>query len=508
MDPRPAIFTSLLHEIAVVTLVCLGQFLTQAGVTMCLSSMNIIFDTFESSSGNDSLKVWFMSSFALTIGTFILISGKLGDLFGHKTIFILGWIWTCIWSLIIGFSVYPKSIVFFIIGRAFQGIGYAMVLPCGIGILGNIYPQNNSRKNLMFGIVGANGPSGAMVGALIGAAIAQSWWWPWLFWLLGILCALLAVCSMFIIPANINIQHTPAKELIRKFDFIGSTTGVIGLILLNIVLVQGPIVGWNHGYVIALLVVSVLLIVAFIILELKFIDNPLLPKSIFKVKIGLILLCISLGWGSFGVWQYYYWTIILNLREYTPIDGALTYVPFLVFGILASMIVSIIISRIRPSLIISFASICFMIGCLMLSIMPIHQSYFGISLGQMFILCWAMDMSFPAASIILSDYLPMQHQGMAGSLVTTVINYSVSFFLGLSNTVEIEVFNRNGHNIVDSYRKAILFGVGVAALGVLMSFVLVFLSKDDRNGTQFVTDSDTELQIEDSNISEKKSNDL
>ncbi|KAK6464659.1 major facilitator superfamily domain-containing protein [Scheffersomyces coipomensis] len=491
MDPRPKIFKSLLHEISLVSLVCLAQFLTQGGITMCLSTMNIIIDTFETD--EPSLKVWFMSSFALTIGTFILISGKLGDLIGFKTMFITGWIWTCIWSLITGLSIFTKSIVFFIVCRAFQGIGFAMLLPCGIGILGNIYPQNNSRKNLMFGLVGANGPSGAMIGALIGAAIAQTWWWPWLFWLLSIFCAILGVCSIFVIPNNINSETYTVKQIIEKFDFLGSFIGITGLILLNFVLIQGPITGWSSIYIIVLLVLSIFLIIAFFILELNFIKYPLLPRSIFTIKIGLILSCISFGWGSFGVWQYYYWSIILNFRNYTPIEGSLTYTPFLVFGILASMIVSIIISRIRPSLIISFASICFMVGCAMLSIMPIHQSYFGIAMGQMFILCWAMDMSFPAASIILSDYLPIKHQGMAGSLVTTVINYSVSLYLGFSNTVQIEVLNKNGNDVIDSYRKAIYFGIGVAGLGVLSSFVLVYLQKNDDVGT--LTQKDVELEI-------------
>lgn len=74
-DPRPEIFKSQFHEIIVVGLICLAQLLTQGGITMSLSSMNIILKSFNSI---DSTKqVWFMGSYALTVGTFILISGKL-----------------------------------------------------------------------------------------------------------------------------------------------------------------------------------------------------------------------------------------------------------------------------------------------------------------------------------------------------------------------------------------------------------------------------------------------
>ncbi|RCK65895.1 hypothetical protein Cantr_01483 [Candida viswanathii] len=474
-DPRPEIFKSQLHEIIVVALVCIAQLLTQAGITMSLSSMNIILQSFHSI---DSTKqVWFMGSYALTVGTFILISGKLGDIFGLKLIFVIGWIWITIFSIITGISNYV-SIEFFIISRALQGIGFALLLPCGMGILGRIYP-NGKRKNFAFGCVGANGPIGAFIGAIMSAVISQLWWWPWNFWLLSIVSAVLVVVSWIFIPA-VNPRDT--IDLFNKLDPWGCITGVAGLILFNFVWNQGPVQGWDSVYVIVLLIVAVLFIVAFFLVELFVAKYPLIPKSIFNIKIGMILACISCGWGSFGVWQYYYWNIILNLRHYTPIEAGLTYIPFFVLGVVASLFVSYAISHTKPSYIICFAILCFMVGDLMLAVTPIHQSFFRLTFGQMFILCWGMDMSFPAASIILSDILPDHHQGMAGSLVSTVVNYSVSLFLAISSCVEIEIM-KNTHDQLLSYRAGLYFGIGVAGLGVLCSVIFIFIQKDDGKGT-------------------------
>lgn len=478
LDPRPTIFTSSHHEIIVVTLICLAQFFTQAGITLSLSTMNIILKSFDTI---DSAKqVWFMGSYALTVGTFILISGKLGDLLGLKLIFVIGWIWTTVFSAITGLSNYV-SVEFFIICRALQGIGFALLIPCGMGILGNIYP-NGERKNLVFGCVGANGPAGAFFGAFIVALIAQLWWWPWIFWLLSIGCVVLTIISMIYIPPITHHKLESYSEFFKRIDPLGTLTVIIGLILFNFVWTQGPVVGWNTAYIIALLIIAVLLIVAFFIIELYIAKYPLVPKSVFNLKIGMVLACISCGWGSFGIWQYYYWNIILNLRKYTPIAGSLTYVPFLVMGIIAAIASSIIISHTKPSYIISFSTICFMVGCLMLSVTPIQQSYFRLTLGQMFILCWAMDMSFPAASIILSDYLPNHHQGMAGSLVSTVINYSVSLFLGMSSCVETEI-KLSTHNVLLSYRSGLYFGIGVASLGIFCSLIFIFVQRNDSKGT-------------------------
>lgn len=480
---RPAHFGSFVHEAVVVLLVCLAQFLCQGSITMSLSTMNIVLESFASQSKAPvqlAEKVWFMGSFALTVGTFILIAGSLGDIFGLKRVFVLGWFWVSFWSLVTGLSHYSKSIIFYIVCRAFQGVGFALLLPCGMGILGNVYASGSNRKNFAFGLVGAFAPSGATLVALMAAVVGQLWWWPWEFWLMSIFTFLLGCLAVVYVPEITQEERedavlaleTPCVSNWCSFDFVGASLGVSSLILFNFVWNQGPIVGWNTAYIIVLLVVSVLLMVTFFYYEFNWAKRPLLPRSILNYKIGLVLLAVSLGWGSFGVWQYFYWNTILNLRHYTAVEGGSTYIPFFVVGIIAAMSVSVIISRTRPSYIIFFASIAFMCGMIMLSVTPIDQTYFRMSLGQMLILGWGMDLSFPAASLILSDFLPRADQGMAASLVSTVINYSVSFFLGVSSTVEIEVFNKT-NDVLKSYRAAEYFGIGVGALAVLVSIVFI-----------------------------------
>ncbi|CUM64783.1 uncharacterized protein PRCAT00002394001 [Priceomyces carsonii] len=494
MDPRPTCFTSKFHEWMVLFIVCMAQFLTQGGITMSLSTMNIITESFEAASGQSvesSQKVWFMGLFALTVGTFMLISGKLGDLFGLKLIFNIGWIWVTLWSLLTGVSYYSKSIIFFIVCRAFQGFGFALLIPSGVGLIGSIY-QNGARKNFAFGLIGASGPTGATIGALFAAIFSELVWWPWAFWMMAILAAIFGMLSYFVIPLDVKKSATLFKEKLMRMDFLGSSVGVSGLILLNFVWNQGPESSWSAVYVIVLLVISMLLIILFFYLELKVVKYPLLPRSVFNLKIGLVLLIISFGWGSFGIWQYYYWSIILNLRHYSPIQGGLTYIPLFILGVVAALCVSAIISRTKPSYLLALSAITFMSGCIMLSVMPVHQTFFRVSLGMMFVLCWAMDVSFPSASIILSDYLPAYHQGMAGSLVSTVINYSVSLFLAIASTVESQVLQRTGDEL-KSYRSAINMGTGVAGLSVLFSLIFIFIQRNDDIGTFESTEDKEDL---------------
>lgn len=92
MDPRPAILKSPLQEICFQFIICMAQFLAQGSIAMSLSTMNIISDSFSTLQGKQiesTQTVWFMGSYALTLGTFILVSGRLGDLFGLRNMFLL-----------------------------------------------------------------------------------------------------------------------------------------------------------------------------------------------------------------------------------------------------------------------------------------------------------------------------------------------------------------------------------------------------------------------------------
>jgi hypothetical protein len=78
-----------------------------------------------------------------------------------------------------------------------------------------------------------------------------------------------------------------------------------------------------------------------------------------------------------------------------------------------------------------------------------------------------MDMSFPAATIILSNSMPREHQGLAASLVNTMVNYSISIALGIAGTVEVSV-NNGGADVLMGIRCAWWTGVALAAVGVIL----------------------------------------
>ncbi|CAR21953.1 KLTH0C03806p [Lachancea thermotolerans CBS 6340] len=440
----------------------LSQLLNQAAALQA----NPLFDLLsEDLKAKASQQAWLMASFPLVSGSFILVSGKVGDIYGLKKTLLGGYAVVVIWSLICGLSSYAHNVDFFIVARSFQGLGIAFVLPNVTGIVGNIYKPNTKAKNMVFSMIGACAPIGATLGCLFSGLIGtESEAWAWTFYAYTIVAALNGLIAWYVIPDNI-----PTNVHKFKMDWLGSFLGVCGLIMFNFVWNQAPTDGWDSAYIIVLLVISVILLLIFIIFEARFAKEPLLPRAVlFNRKLMMILASLFLGWGSFGIWTYYYMAFVLNLRHYTPLWAGGSYFMFAIFGTIAAFLVGHTIHKTGPAIILLASVIAFDVGCIMLSVTPVDQTYFRMSLGTMVILSFGMDLSFPASSIILSDQLPSQYQGMAGSLVNTMINYSMSLCLGVSGTAERQV-NKDGTDLLKGYRAALYVGIGLASVGIFVS---------------------------------------
>ena len=89
---------SLFHEILFVLIIFSGQFVTQVSVAQGLSSIRIIGEWFNIT--NEAELTWSIASLSLSAGTLIIIAGRLGDILGHKRMFLFGYVWLTIWSLL------------------------------------------------------------------------------------------------------------------------------------------------------------------------------------------------------------------------------------------------------------------------------------------------------------------------------------------------------------------------------------------------------------------------
>ncbi|KAK0733068.1 major facilitator superfamily domain-containing protein [Lasiosphaeria miniovina] len=382
------------REIVFVAVVCCAQLTTQAGLGQSLSIAHVIGRSYGVARPEDL--AWFLAAYSLTVGTFILVSGRLGDLYGHKRMLVVGYVWFGVWSIVTGLAVY-SDVVMFDICRALQGIGPSILLPNGLAILGS-----------------------------------------------------------------------------TRIDIVGALIGIISLLLINVAWNQAPVAGWQEPYVYILLIIGVLLISAFLYVELRVAKFPLLPLDALESSdIGFVLGCLACGWGSFGVWFYYLWQFYLELRGASPLLATAWICPVAVSGAMAAVATGFLLSRMGPAWTMVAAMSAFFTGITLIATMPIDQTYWAQAFVCVLVITWGMDMSFPAATVILSNAVRKRHQGVAMSLVNTVVNYSISLALGFASTAEVQV-NPGGtskESMLAGYRAALYVGMGLAGTGWLLSLV-------------------------------------
>lgn len=116
---------------------------------------------------------WPASAFSLTVASFLLIFGRVADMFGGYPVYVAGLVWLTIWSLIAGFSTNEIMLNFC---RALQGLGPAAFLPSSVMVLGSIY-RPGPRKNLVFSIYGACAPFGFFAGIFFAGLTAEYTTW-------------------------------------------------------------------------------------------------------------------------------------------------------------------------------------------------------------------------------------------------------------------------------------------------------------------------------------------
>ena len=171
----------------------------------------------------------------------------------------------------------------------------------------------------------------------------------------------------------------------------------------------------------------------------------------------------------------------------TPLLASAQFVPVGPMGIIACVVTGWLMGRMRPGLIMLLSMTAFTLGNVLIAIAPVHQTYWALTFVCLLVIPWGMDMSFPAATLMLSNAVERKHQGVAASLVTTIVNYSISLSLGLAGTVEVHV-NNGGHtpdDLLKGYRGALYLAVGLGGLGMFLSAIYAFKGyRDERQSVK------------------------
>ncbi|KPM44447.1 Drug resistance protein [Neonectria ditissima] len=382
-------------------------------------------------------------------------------------------IWFSLWSLVAGLSIYSGHVLF-IFARIFQGIGPALTLPNGLTILGQSYSPR-PRKNMSFAWFGGSAPFGAIAGFVFGGLFAFTWW-PWIYWSQAIALAGVAAFAAWTIPP-LPVQPTQNRTMREKLvdlDIPGVLTGVTALVLFNFAWNQAVVVSWLP-YVYVCLILGVLFGVTFFCIEVYWAKTPIVPLASFNTDIAFVFACTATGWACFGIWVFYVGQVALNIEGNPPLQMAAWFLPIIPSGLISALAVGKLLGKIPASWIMVVGQVAYLAGSILAATRPVESIYWTYYFLSVLVITVGMDTSFPAATIIFSNAVPQQYQGMGASVVLTIVNYSISIGLGMAGTVETHI-NHGGKtdsDILLGYRGALWLGVGLAGLGLALSLIYV-----------------------------------
>ena len=250
---------------------------------LCAGELMIVLDTTivnvalpsirESLRFTETSLVWVVNAYMLTYAGFLLLGGRLGDLFGHRRLFLYGIALFTAASLACGLS---GSQALLVGARAVQGLGGAVVSAIALSLIMDLFTQPGDRAKAM-GVYGFVCAGGGSLGVLAGGMLTSAAGWHWVFLVnLPIGIAVYALCRSL-------IAETGTQAAAGRLDVGGAVTVTTSLMLAVYAIVNGNDAGWRSARTLGLLAAAAVLAAVFLLIESR-VRNPLMPLRLFRLR--------------------------------------------------------------------------------------------------------------------------------------------------------------------------------------------------------------------------------
>ncbi len=464
------------HRSLVLAIVNLAQFMIVIDFTIVQVALPSIGKEFGVSINGLQ---WIIISYGLSLAGFLMLSGRVGDLYGHKKFFIIGIILFSLASLTAGFP--PSEIVLFV-ARVVQGLGAAMASSTGLSILTAAFPEGKERNHALSVFSAVTG-SGFAAGMIFGGLITATLGWRWVFDInvpIGVAVSLLSIKYI----SNIRRQINENKR--RPLDVLGAVSVTAGLMLLVYSLNSAQNVAIGSLETLDLLLLSLTVLAAFILIENRS-KEPLLPLgflrrgSIFAAN-ALALLQVAPFVGMVFILTNYF----QQVRGYSAFFTGLAFIPMGVVFLLVSAILSArLVNRFGAKPTIISGTVLQTIGYLFLSSISLTESYFGGLLGPMLLIGFGTGFGFTAINIAALAGTRKGEEGLASGLVNTSRQIGGPLGLAVLLTVaNVATTHTSAHLVQQSTtaEEVIGFGYAFLAAGLLagIGIILAALLKQEK----------------------------
>jgi EmrB/QacA subfamily drug resistance transporter len=443
-------------------LLCAAQFV----VVLDAAIVNVALPTIGNAlKFTESNLPWVVNAYVLTFGGFLLLGGRMADLLGRRRVFMGGLVLFALASLAGGLAASAGQLV---AARAVQGLGAAILSPAALSIVTTTF-RDGAERNKALGVWGAVAGSGGAAGVLLGGVLTDGLGWEWVLWVnvpIGIAAAAIA-------PSLIAESRSDADT--RHFDFAGAVSVTAGLSLLVYALVDANSAGWGSGQTIGLLIISVLLIGAFVLIERRS-RAPLVPFSIFRLRTltGANVVGLMVGASLFSMFFF----ISLYMQQvlgYSAIKAGLSYLPLAITIILSAGIASQLVTKVGFKQVLVAGMVFITAGLVWFSQVSVHGGFVSDILGPSLLAAVGLGLAFVPVTIAAVSGVADRDAGLASGLINT--NQQIGGALGLAVLAAVSISvtgsSRSPAVLTSGFHDAFLTGAGFAVLGLLATLLLI-----------------------------------
>ena len=294
-------------------------------IVLCLGDLMIVLDTTivnvalpsirEDLAFTETSLVWVVNAYMLTYGGFLLLGGRLGDLYGQRRLFLLGTTLFTLASLACGLAGSQGLLV---VARAVQGLGGAVVSAIALSLIMNLFTEPVERAKAM-GIYGFVMAGGGSVGALLGGLLTDALSWHWVF-LVNIPIGV-AVYALTVIL----LRESRAPAGAARLDVGGAVTA--SLLLAVYAVVNGNEAGWTSAQTLTLLGAAAALLALFLALE-TWVRDPLMPLRLFRLRSVATANVVGILWSAAMFAWFFVSALYLQLvLGYSAMQVGLAFLP-------------------------------------------------------------------------------------------------------------------------------------------------------------------------------------
>jgi EmrB/QacA subfamily drug resistance transporter len=449
-------------------------------IVLCLGDLMIVLDVTivgvalpsirEDLGFSEESLAWVVTAYLLTFGGFLLLGGRLGDLLGHRRMFLTGIGLFTVASVACGLA---GSQAMLVAARAVQGIGGAIVSAVALSLIITLFTEPAERAKAM-GVFGFVASGGGSIGVLLGGVLTDTLDWHWIFLVNVPVGIAVFALTLVLLPAS-------RGQAGGRLDIAGAATVTAASMVAVYAIVNGNEVGWATPRTLGLLALAATLLGVFAAIESRA-STPLVPLGLFRLRNLAISNVVGVLWAAAMFAWFFLSALYLQLvLGYSPLQVGLAFLPGnVIMGLLSLGLSAKIVMRFGIRLPLAAGLGTAAVGLLLFARAPVDGSFVVDVLPGMILLGVGAGIAFnPVLLAAMGDVEPSE-AGLASGVVNT--SFMMGGALGLAVLASIaasrtDTLLASGEGAVEAlnggYRVAFLAGAAFAALAAAIGGALL-----------------------------------